>query len=90
MSTNDIKFFSASINPSLPTIDLHNSGSVSEALEKLEKGLSIFVQNEQYCRVVHGIGEGVLAAAVHESLNKNPLVAEWREEENGGSCIVVF
>lgn len=85
-----MKFFAANISPTLPTIDLHYSGSVSDALEKLEKGLSNFVQMEQYCRVVHGIGEGVLATAVHESLNKNPLVAEWREEENGGSCIVLF
>ncbi|MEK7644467.1 MAG: Smr/MutS family protein [Patescibacteria group bacterium] len=90
MKENDMKFFAASISPTLPTIDLHNFGSVSDALEKLGKGLSDFVQKEQYCRVVHGIGEGVLAVAVHESLNKNSLVAEWREEENGGSCIVIF
>ncbi len=90
MKENNMKFFAANISQNISTIDLHNAGSVSEALEQLGKGLSEFVQKEQYCRIVHGIGEGILANAVHESLNKNPLVVEWREEENGGSCIVVF
>lgn len=85
------QFLGPSIDPSIPTIDLHESRSVSEAIDQLERSLFLFTKrNERYCRVIHGIGEGVLANAVHELLEKHPLVGEWQEEESGGSCIVIL
>ena len=85
------KFFAAEINPHTVTIDLHESYTIVDALEQLEKELFlVFNRGEKYCRVVHGIGTGRLADAVHEALTKNPLVLDWQESEQGGSCLVIF
>lgn len=75
----------------LPTIDLHGTSDVHTATEQLEKELfSFYSAGEQYCRVIHGIGSGRLAEVVHDILNKNPLICDWKEEESGGSCIVLL
>ena len=75
----------------LPTIDLHGISPVQNALEQLEKELFLsFQRGEKCCRVIHGIGSGKLAEAVHAALTKNPMVVEFAEEETGGSCIVRF
>ncbi len=92
MNKTDIeaKFLGASIDQDISTIDLHDGGNISEALDHLERELFLFYQNqERYCRVVHGIGTGALANAVHQALSQNPLVIEYREAEDGGSCIVL-
>jgi len=84
-------FFAAEIDSHIALIDLHEFHNVIEAVEQLEQKLFLlFNRGEKYIRVVHGIGAGTLAAAVHEVLNKNPLVKNWRESEKGGSCIVIF
>lgn len=75
----------------LPTIDLHGTRFLQDALEQLEKELFFFFQKgEKNVRVIHGIGTGKLAHAVHEALTKNPMVVEFGEEETGGSCIICF
>lgn len=75
----------------MKTIDLHDTKTCADALERLEHALFLFQQSGEYsCRVVHGIGEGVLANAVHNALTKNPLIHQWEEEEGGGSCVVLF
>lgn len=78
-------------DPKLPVIDLHGIRNVSVAIEQLEKELFLFFNmGARYVRVVHGIGGGTLAAAVHSALQKNPLIREFHEEDSGGSCLVVF
>ncbi len=75
--------------PNIPTIDLHGIADMALALEQLERQLFSFYKKKQLCcRVVHGIGTGVLAAAVHRALTSNPLIKEWHEEESGGSCMI--
>ena len=73
----------------LPTIDLHDSASIQEALSALDTGLFLlFKKGEREVRVIHGIGTGKLAGAVHESLEKNPMVVGRKEAADGGSCVV--
>lgn len=87
----DMQFFAAQLDTQAPTIDLHGSATVPGALEQLEKELFLLYNKKApYARIIHGIGEGVLAKAVHEVIQTHPLVREWREEEHGGSCIILF
>lgn len=73
----------------ISTIDLHHCDTVADALEGLERELFRYGrEKEQIIRIVHGIGTGALAAAVHEALEKNPMVVSWEENNDGGSCIV--
>ncbi len=84
-------FLSAEIDPAIPVIDLHSTDSISEALEKMERELfRLHIQRVRYCKVVHGIGSGLLADAVHRVLNKHPLVQAHQEAGNGGACLVLF
>ncbi len=72
-------------------IDLHHASTITDALEQLEHELFLVYMNKLgECRVIHGIGTGALAQAVHEELSKNPMVRQWREEEHGGSCRVTL
>ena len=90
LSMKDL-LFAAQLNQDIPTIDLHGVGDVQSALEQLEMKLfSFYNEGQQYGRVIHGIGTGALAKAVHGVLDKNPMIRQWREEETGGSCIILF
>ncbi len=81
----------AQLDAKAPVIDLHQTDSVAGALELLERELfSLYKEGESYCRVVHGLGDGVLSKAVQETLQENPLVAQWEVELHGGSCVVVL
>ena len=87
----DILYQTLTNDNSLFVIDLHKSENVSDALDQLEKELFAAFRNKvQYCRVVHGIGEGILKKAVVKYLEKHPLVSDFKEGESGGDCIVVF
>mgnify|MGYP001561914319 CR=1 FL=1 len=81
-------------------IDFHKSQSVSEALEQLEKELYFAYQNHVpqgymamhscsawYCRIVYGVGEGILRKAVLKNLENHPLISDLREGESGGDLI---
>ena len=84
-------FFAAEIDTHIATVDLHEFCTVPEALEQLEKKLFLlFNSGTQYARVIHGIGSGRLAEAVHAALSKNPMIQKWKESEPGGSCIILF
>lgn len=73
----------------IPTIDLHHAETIPDALDTLERELFYFFkQKETIIQVIHGIGTGALAAAVHEALGNNPMVKSREESEDGGSCIV--
>lgn len=90
-NTHDAALFAASINPKIRTVDLHAYRDIKEACDTLEHELFLCAKKkERSCRVVHGIGAGVLAQAVHDVLDRNPLVLAWKEDESGGSCVVVF
>ena len=91
MSDENIKLFAASLDHKIYTIDLHSFLDPASALEKLETELYRAQKlGQRYCRVVHGIGEGILASKVQDNLSQNPLVKAWKLEESGGSCVVVF
>lgn len=82
-------FFAADIDPSMPAIDLHHTHTIVDALDELERELFYFSNSDMpYVRVIHGIGEGKLAKAVHKALDKNPMVVQWKQE--GGSTIVLL
>jgi len=84
-------FFAASLDQNILTIDLHGIPSIYEALEQLEQELFLFYkQKQRYCRVVTGIGTGVLQNAVFAALEKHPMVAHVEKGEQGGSLIVIF
>ncbi len=87
----DIAAFAASLHGDLPTIDLHGITPVQRAIDRLERDLYRFYENgDKTCRVIYGIGEGVMAKHVQAALDKNPMVHEWHHEQTGGSCIVVL
>ncbi len=72
-------------------IDLHKMNTIPDALEQLEHELFlVYTRKEMQCRVIHGIGEGKLSAAVHEALSRNPMVRQWQEEDHGGSCLITL
>jgi len=82
--------FIALSNNNILTIDLHKSDNVVNALEQLEKELFfIFKKNEKYCKVIYGVGSGVLKNKVLEALDKNPMVKDFFESADG-YCIVEF
>lgn len=87
----DDPFFAVEIDQKTVEIDLHNNYTITGALEQLEKELFLVFNNgAKNCRVVHGIGAGKLALAVHDTLTHHPLVRQWKESERGGSCLVIF
>lgn len=87
----DDVFFAAEIDQNILVIDLHISPSIPEALDQMHHELlQQFYQGKKYVRVVYGIGEGKLAAAVQKELSKFPLIRAWRESDAGGNCIVIF
>ncbi|MFA7315135.1 MAG: Smr/MutS family protein [Candidatus Magasanikbacteria bacterium] len=70
-------------------IDLHEFHNSQEALEFMEKELYSAYQNRQdFVRVIHGIGSGIMKNKVIEALQNNPLIKEFSLEESGGSTII--
>ncbi len=88
--TSDI-FFAPEIDDNIFEIDLHSTDNIVDALSLLEKELFRSSQKKlSYAKIIHGIGSGSLAKAVHQELDKHPLVKNWKETADGGSCIVIF
>lgn len=84
-------FFAASIDHNIFEIDLHQTGSVFEALEFLDKELYKIINIQQYCRVIYGIGEGVLRKAVLKHLEKINYIKDFKEDtEHSGTCLVLL
>ena len=81
----------AQLDERAPVIDLHQADSVTGALFLLDEQLHrLYSVGENYCRVVHGVGEGILSGAVQSALRESVIVAQWEVEAHGGSCVVVF
>ena len=58
--------------------------TVDEALFRLDQHLNdAFMAGLPYIRIVHGKGTGKLRRAVHESLDKHPLVKSYRLGDYG-------
>ena len=88
MSRFDTSFFEHLQN--IPVIDLHNLER-SEAVEKLHHELHrADVHKSGFCRIVHGVGSGVLARIVTEELSQNPLIEAFSLDSHGGSTTVRF
>ena len=79
----------ADIQADLPMIDLHATGGITDALTMLDQELyHLSLQKTLACRVVYGIGEGVLRRAVLQELKRHPLVQGVVEESSGGSAVI--
>ena len=75
-------------DPNIYTIDLHSSENITQALAQLESGLFLgFKRKQNYCRIIYGVGKGVLKKEVMQVLKNNPMIKNFCEEEGGGSCI---
>jgi len=91
MPNTEERFFAATLRDDLVTIDLHQYASAAEALEQLHRELFlVYERGEAVCRVVHGIGEGILAEKVHAELDSAGIVVARRDEEHGGACMVLL
>jgi dsDNA-specific endonuclease/ATPase MutS2 len=87
MSTS---FFAAEIDSNAPVIDLHGM-QISDALTFMEQELYDISRSDYgYAKIIHGIGTGRLRDAIHEALERNPMIHEYKVEEHGGSTIVIF
>ena len=86
-----MKFFSASIDKNIEKIDLHDFKNSNDALDFLEKELfNLYSENKKYCKIIHGIGEGVLVKKVHDFLDKQSILEFYKVDETGGATIVIF
>lgn len=87
----DPKLFAASLNHNIYNIDLHGSGTVSDALDQFESELFyLYESGIEHARVIYGIGKGVLAKEVQKRMDEHPLVEVWEGESSGGSAILVI
>lgn len=84
-------FLGASLDPRLFTIDLHQAGDLHTALEQFDRGLDRAIQaRARACRIIYGVGAGILSREIHQKLRKNKNIQGWQEEETGGSAIVLL
>ncbi|KKS52485.1 MAG: Smr protein/MutS2 [Candidatus Magasanikbacteria bacterium GW2011_GWD2_43_18] len=91
MKQHSISFFAASLRDDLPTLDLHDITTLNTAEDMLEHALFSFSsRNESACRIIHGIGSGVMKERVHAILEKNPLVEDFQLSSDGGSTLVLL
>lgn len=73
------------------SIDLHTFADIFEAIEYLNTELyRVYQQGEQYVRIIHGIGEGILKDRVQEELSQNPLIKAFKSEGHGGATIATY
>ena len=86
MNRVDTEFFEHLQN--IPVIDLHGLPP-DEVREKLNQELNLLIVNKSdFCRVIHGVGSGVLKELVHEELSQNPLIEAFFLDSHGGSTTV--
>ena len=83
-------FLSLINSDNITIIDLHNSFSVNEALNQLEKELFFLSKNkEKFAKIIYGVGSGTLKNEVVGLIKKCPLIKEY-EIGGGGFCIVLL
>ena len=85
------KLYAATINPSLPVIDLHGERYITDATNELESAAFRYAQSgATACRVIYGVGTGKMRQAVITAIKNNPMFGEYVEEESGGSLVVLL
>ncbi len=88
MNRIDTTFFEHLQN--IPVIDLHGMPP-DEVRETLTRELNMLVVNKSgFCRIIHGVGAGVLKDIVHEELAQNQLIEAFYLDSHGGSTTVRF
>ncbi len=81
--------WAAQYDRAIETIDLHTEQTVPDALQQLDHELFIFYNRRvAVCRIVYGIGTGVLRSAVLAAIRQHPFIEEWMEEDGGGSALI--
>ncbi|MFB6225966.1 MAG: Smr/MutS family protein [Candidatus Paceibacteria bacterium] len=90
MTNNSSLFSAAEMDDNCPTIDLHSSQSIPEAIDQLERELYFYYDDgAEYCEVIYGGGTGALKKKVLEELEDNPMIEDLKRK-CGGSCVVLF
>jgi DNA mismatch repair protein MutS2 len=77
------------LNNKIPTLDLH--GEVSPMVDLLVKDfiLENYISGHKKVIIIHGVGTGAIRKAVHQSLNNNKLVSNFKIDMfNAGSTII--
>jgi len=78
-----------SYNLNVHVVDLHEFEDIYKALEFLETEIyRLYKNGDQFVRVIHGVGEGILKEKVHGALKNNPLIIQFELEKTDGSTIV--
>ncbi|MDP2693171.1 MAG: hypothetical protein Q8O88_06080 [bacterium] len=86
---NDTLFLSLSHSTDIPLIDLHESVSVVDALDQLEKELfNLSRVGHTYVKIAYGIGDGVLKENVLNILKSHPLIEDFKASD--GFCIAIL
>ncbi len=79
MTSNDFEFWSAEMNLSTPTIDIHGLRP-SEAAEKIEHFIDLQLMGPyKSVRIVHGAGTGALRDMVQKLLRQNTHILAQKE-----------
>lgn len=81
MTPNDFEFWSAELNPTTPSIDVHGL-RVSEALDDIEHFLDRQLMGKYLTiKIIHGSGTGALRSAVHKLLRNHSHVRAFRDSD---------
>lgn len=88
MSSVEFELSTASIDPNIPTLDLH--GLIRDAVP-YEVGMLIAKHPNTCVRIIYGHGKGILKDAVTAFLTtekQKGSIAELSHEMSGASCVV--
>lgn len=73
----------------LPKIDLHGYDRESARVAVLDFVLENKILNNKQFIIIHGIGNGIVKDAVHQTLNKSKDVLEFKVVSNNLGCTIV-
>jgi len=73
----------------LPSIDLHGYDRESTRVKVNDFVTESKVLNQKEILIIHGIGEGIVKQAVHQTLSKNKDVLEYKIANNNVGCTIV-
>lgn len=86
-----IALWGLTLDSRLPIIDLHQATNLGAALEQFDREFDRLARtNPRGCRIIYGVGEGILGREIGRKLAKDSRIIGFKEEENGGSCVVLF
>ena len=73
----------------LPTIDLHGYDRESARVKVNDFVMESKILNQKEILIIHGIGEGIVKKAVHQTLSKNKDVLEYKIVNSNVGCTIV-